>query len=92
MVRTFASTGANGESVDLMATDRRESQDDDRDQHGAVDVFAGDERYDDEGDRQQRQHDEAVLGDREDRLVGFIGDLVLAGLAIDHDRLPTRAR
>jgi len=26
MVRTFASTGANGESVDLMATDRRESQ------------------------------------------------------------------
>ncbi len=36
------------------------------------------------GDGRQRQHDEAVLRDRKDRLIGCVGDLVLAGLAVEH--------
>jgi hypothetical protein len=66
----------------------RQRKDQKRNQDRAEKVIAGQQRHGDEGDRQHERHDHAVLGDREDLLVGLVRRLELAVFAVQHLRSP----
>src|SRR5204862_7190248 len=67
-------------------------QDQEGNQDRAKQVVRRGEGHDDEGDRQQRQDRDTVLQDREDLLVGAVGGLELAVLAVKHGRSPSYTR
>ncbi len=80
-------SGVAGEQVEA---DRGEREDDRRDQDRLQPVLVGRDGHDREGGHGQRDDEPAILRDREDRLVGGVAGLELAGLAVDHGPRPSR--
>lgn len=64
--------------------DGRERQDEERHEDRAQQVLRGDQRNHGEREGQHGDHEEPVLQDREELLVGLVGGLVLAGFAVEH--------
>jgi hypothetical protein len=70
-------------------------QDQERDDHGQEQVVAHREGHDEERERKEREHQPAVLRDRQHLLVGAVGGLELAVFAVQHlrpDRCGVRRR
>ena len=80
-----------GISRQQVEPDRAQRQDEERDHHGVDQELVAERRDDDEGDEEDQRQAVAVLADREDRHVGRIGRLVLAGFAVEHVTAPERA-
>ena len=77
--------GIAGEQIE---PDRGEREHQERDHHRLEQKIVAEERHDHERDEQDQRDADAVLQDREHRHVGGVARLELAGLAIEHDRVP----
>ena len=73
--------GIAGQDVEA---ERRQRIDQHRDQQRPEDELAGRQRKDDEGEQQDDAEQPGVLPDREQRVVGGVGGLELAGGAVEH--------
>jgi len=60
------------------------------DQHLGVEILAGEQRHGEKAERDEGDDEPAVLRNGEDRLVGAVGGLELAGFAIEHGVTPAR--
>jgi hypothetical protein len=85
-------TGAQGDlsAVTHQQIDAQRGQREDQEgnQDGAEHVLVDQEGHADEGEGNQQQHAPAVLGDREDLLVGLVGSLELSVFSVEHFLVP----
>src|SRR5262249_29936832 len=68
--------------------DRRQRQDEHRDEYLGVEILIRHQRHAEEGNRDDDPDEPAILRDREDRLVGRVGGLVLPDFAVEHGLPP----